>query len=655
MSFCNKRFFVFCLTGYFIVSFSLSTFGQFTRAVPGKFTDMVYSSANNKIYAAGFEDPLGAPMNPYLGVIDPQSATVELKIPFTQIIPKLALSDDQSVLYCVSGDSIHRYNFALGAFDQHFGNQFPSDGLGPHFVGDIIVLPGQPDKIIIGWVLNNFESKNVIGFYDNGELQSATSTNVFQYENLTTDGTFMYGYELFQGTLRPSTISGNGLLPLTNTYAYNAGTIRYFDGRLYGSNGSVINIGNNGQLNKIGQFQTRPGRSTVMPYLPGSDTIYMHTFDGFDVYLQKFDRDNFQLLSEDLLGTLKSPYLPDRVTPLGNPSVVAVLSLFVIQIIDRCVAQITSVPNLDKPIYHTCINTPDTLRITAPGAFPDDQYYWSNGDRGKTIAIPSSNYAITTLSYQVADQNGCLSPASTPIEIQQAYALPPVEIGAAAGGVICQGGFLDLEAIGFQGDYLINYLWSNGMTGKKIRIETPGNFFCRALTPQGCLSPPNPWPFTAVMQTSAAPATPQISIIGNGDGDEIICSTDSAKISAPVGYNLYFWSDDLTIYQVSTRNLPSTDRPIWVQVSNSVGCLSERSNVLNLQRYPSPPKPTIQRSNSLLASSATQGNQWFFNGNPIAGATEQYITVAQAGSYTVQVTLQSGCPSVMSESFEYIP
>ena len=654
MSFCNKRFFVFCLIIYFIVSFSLSTFGQFTRTVPGKFTEMVYRSANNKIYAAGYEDPFVVPLKPYLGVIDPQSATVEIKIPFATI-PKLALSDDQSVLYCVSGDSIHRYNFALGAFDQHFGSQFPSDGLGNHYLGDIVVLPGQPNKIIVGWVLNNFESKTVIGLYENGVLQPAPLTNVFKSDRFTTDGTFMYGYDLIQGTLRSATISGNELIPLMNTYAYNTGTMRYFEGRLYGSSGSVVSIGNNGQLSKVGQFQTRPGKSTAMPYLPGSDTIYMHTFDGFKVYLQKFDRDNFQLLSEDLLSTIKSSYFPDEVTPLGNPSVVAVLSFYVIHIIDRCVAQITSVPNLDKPIYHTCINTPDTLHITAPGAFPDDQYYWSNGYRGKTIPIPSNNYAITTLSYQVADPNGCLSPSSTPIEIQQAYSLPAIQIGSPAGDIICQGGFLDLQAGYGLDDNLITYFWSNGMTGKRIRIETPGNYFCRALTPQGCLSPPSPWPFTAVMVSTVAPSTPQISIIGSGDGDEIICATDSAKIMAPPGYNRYVWSDELILYQEPTRNLPSTETPIWVQVDNSLGCRSERSNVLNLKRYSTPPRPSIQRSNNLLASSATQGNQWFFNENPMVNETGQYITVSQAGNYTVQVTLQSGCPSLVSEPFEYIP
>ncbi len=657
MNISSKRFFFFWLTGYFVVSFSLSASGQYARTVTGKYTDMVFRSANNKIYAAGFETTFGAPVDPYLAVIDPQTAIVEQKIPFIQLIPKLALSDDQSVLYCVSGDSIHRYNFALGAFDLHFGNQFPSDGLGPHFVGDVLVLPGQPNTVVIGWVLNNIISKDVVGVYENGILRPNTINNIYQYENITTDGNFIYGHDLYSGGtgLRPAAVNTNGLSPLSNSYAYNTGKISYFDGRLYGSGGAVVNIGNNAQLSKVGQLQTRGGKSTIMPYLPGSDTLYLHTFDGFKVFLQKFDRNNFQLLSEDLLSTLKSPYLPDQVTALGKPDVVAVRSLFIIHIINHCVSSITSVPNFDKPIYYGCYSTADTLQITAPENFPDDQYYWSNGHKGKVIALPNSNTFPLILSYQVADPAGCLSPSSEPIEVQTAFALPPTQIGSPAGNKICIGGFLGLEAGGYQDDRLITYLWSNGMTGKRIRIETPGSYFCRALSPQGCLSQPNPWPFIVVSQNTPTPPVPQISIIGNGDGDEIICAADSAKIMAPSGYELYIWSDGLQSFQESIRNLPATDAPVWVQIANDFGCRSEQSNVLNLKRYPSPPKPTIQRSNNLLASSAIQGNQWFFNGNPIGGATEQYITVSQAGTYTVQVTLQAGCPSLISESFEYIP
>jgi uncharacterized repeat protein (TIGR01451 family) len=46
-------------------------------------------------------------------------------------------------------------------------------------------------------------------------------------------------------------------------------------------------------------------------------------------------------------------------------------------------------------------------------------------------------------------------------------------------------------------------------------------------------------------------------------------------------------------------------------------------------------------------SSSASGNQWYFNGNPIGGATNQSYIATAAGSYTVIVT-GSGCSSAQS-------
>ncbi len=51
-----------------------------------------------------------------------------------------------------------------------------------------------------------------------------------------------------------------------------------------------------------------------------------------------------------------------------------------------------------------------------------------------------------------------------------------------------------------------------------------------------------------------------------------------------------------------------------------------------------------------MSSSAT-GNQWFLNGDLIAGATGQYYVITQMGSYQVQVTGTTGCISVLSDPF----
>lgn len=62
-----------------------------------------------------------------------------------------------------------------------------------------------------------------------------------------------------------------------------------------------------------------------------------------------------------------------------------------------------------------------------------------------------------------------------------------------------------------------------------------------------------------------------------------------------------------------------------------------------------PVKPIIlfSNENQLLTSSAGEGNQWFFNGSPIAGATSATLSVTQPGIYSVQIRVDD-CVSEFS-------
>jgi ELWxxDGT repeat protein len=69
-----------------------------------------------------------------------------------------------------------------------------------------------------------------------------------------------------------------------------------------------------------------------------------------------------------------------------------------------------------------------------------------------------------------------------------------------------------------------------------------------------------------------------------------------------------------------------------------------------------PPKPVITGSDlntetPVLTSSSSTGNQWLFNGAPIAGANAASLNVTQAGIYNVRVTVAGGCTSDLSADF----
>ncbi len=69
-------------------------------------------------------------------------------------------------------------------------------------------------------------------------------------------------------------------------------------------------------------------------------------------------------------------------------------------------------------------------------------------------------------------------------------------------------------------------------------------------------------------------------------------------------------------------------------------------NLVNVHAVPS--VPTISKAGNTLTSSASEGNQWYLDGQQIDGATFNTIQVTKEGTYTLETTLNS-CPSGKSQ------
>lgn len=141
------------------------------------------------------------------------------------------------------------------------------------------------------------------------------------------------------------------------------------------------------------------------------------------------------------------------------------------------------------------------------------------------------------------------------------------------------------------------------------------------------------------------PAQPVISSTGP------VCAGAPLTLSAtgvPAG-SAYLWSGPrgFTSTQPTVQVTADTTLSGTFTLSISSAC-PVTSAPLTVVVKPRPATPTISQNGATLSSSATTGNQWYLNGQPIGGATGSTYLPTATGSYTVVTTSGNGCASAPS-------
>ena len=126
--------------------------------------------------------------------------------------------------------------------------------------------------------------------------------------------------------------------------------------------------------------------------------------------------------------------------------------------------------------------------------------------------------------------------------------------------------------------------------------------------------------------------------------DTVRCAGDTITLATRTGYASYLWSTGDTTSYISVTN----SGLYAVRVVTSDGFVSQWSDTIAVYFTSAPLTPTIARQDSTLTSSANNGNQWYYNNNPINGATGKTYTATQPGTYGVVVTNNTGCSSAMA-------
>jgi hypothetical protein len=288
---------------------------------------------------------------------------------------------------------------------------------------------------------------------------------------------------------------------------------------------------------------------------------------------------------------------------------------------------------------------------------------WGNrfGDYSHTSLDPDGATFFHTGEYMGGNAN---SPARTRIYSFQLAASNTANVSITssdADNIICTGQTVTFTATPINGGNTPSYQWQvNGSN-----VGTNSTTYTTSSLPTGALvtcimtsSDPNiigsPATSNAITTTVVQPVEPTISINGTNTicaGTAVTFTTSTSNSGSSPAYQ----------WQVNGTNVGSNS-PVFVSstltngaqvtvtLTSSANCASPTtvtSSPFAVTVNPAPPTPTVSNVAGVLTSSSATGNQWYLNGNIIAGATNQTYTPTTNGVYTVKVTL-NGCTSSAS-------
>jgi len=206
----------------------------------------------------------------------------------------------------------------------------------------------------------------------------------------------------------------------------------------------------------------------------------------------------------------------------------------------------------------------------------------------------------------------------------------------------CQGGSVTLNAAQFPGAtvaWLLNGAPIAGATSFSF-LATQSGAYRAVLTLGSCTDTSG----SISLNVFPAPLA-SITVIG----DTSFCEGQFVQLSAPqVSGISYIWlNNGNPVLGQYGRVLTVRNSGVYqVVMINPLGCADTSSAQVTIMRpRPAAPVITINSTRDTLVSSIANGNQWYYNGFPIFGATGQSLPVTANGFYFSIVTGANGCPS----------
>jgi hypothetical protein len=294
-----------------------------------------------------------------------------------------------------------------------------------------------------------------------------------------------------------------------------------------------------------------------------------------------------------------------------------------------------------------CPEQPLTLTATSTGATSYQWYQDNNTLNGET----SSTTIVTGVgTYYVTATNGtCTTPQSAGYVVQNPT--PHSAFLMALGPTtFCAGGSVTLQSNSATG--IQWYLDGNPLPNpnNQNRTVSVGGTYTVILDALGCHSQVSN---SIVVTVNPLPATPTIT----PGGPTTFCAGGSVTLTSSAASGNQWYLNGNPIGGATNTTYPATASGSYtVKTTDGNSCTSAASNAIAVTVNPTPATPTITPGGPttfctggsvVLTSSSASGNQWYANGNPIGGQTNQTLNVSVAGDYSVVVT-SLGCSSAPS-------
>jgi parallel beta-helix repeat protein len=337
-------------------------------------------------------------------------------------------------------------------------------------------------------------------------------------------------------------------------------------------------------------------------------------------------------------------------------------------------------PNMN-PVF--CINDPSTLILTAQNFGYTFQWYDNNGimlgQTGPTLtlSIPSFTNPGTYSYYVVVTGNGCsktsniinviISDCSTGLPGCPPNPIPDCPTVCFSLSELCGVVTLTNSSYTMPPTTIQSYLWTvSPATGTFLPSNT-------AASPTLTLTASGTYAITLTVTSSSGcvvSATQYVSVLINANFTVTspVCENVPASFTAipnNPNYN-YVWTfgDGSTSYTAVTQHAYASAAlspyTVSLTITDNNGCVATATGTVTVNPTPvcniTAQDTTFCPGGFLVLSACTGMNsyQWYKNGSPINGATNDTLHANKYGQYWVEVTSSSGCPGISNKMYVYV-